>query len=80
VFAVCEPDSIPVVYDSWGEWREDRRRILTEPPLPTAPATVAFCALCWGQGRIWSAARNGEGLIPVACGHCQGQGVVHSAC
>jgi hypothetical protein len=43
--------------------------------LPLAPAATCFCATCWGQGRIWSPARNGEGLIPVTCRACDGQGV-----
>jgi len=30
----------------------------------------SFCPICWGQGRIFEPAANGEGLIPVPCGGC----------
>lgn len=33
------------------------------------------CPECWGQRRILEPARNGEGLIPVACGRCLGTGI-----
>jgi hypothetical protein len=75
VFAVTEPGSIPVAYPRWRDWRAERREIATAPPLPLAPAGTCFCATCWGQGRIWSAARNGEGLIAHRCPVCDGQQV-----
>ncbi len=56
---------IPVRYESWEAWRAD----VAEPP-PAAPlvaAATASYALCWGQGRLWEAARNGQGLIPHDC-------------
>ncbi|MFN8110610.1 MAG: hypothetical protein U0Y82_12320 [Thermoleophilia bacterium] len=76
MFAVTEPGSIPVAYRSWDEWRVDRQRRTVEEPIPLVPASASFCAGCWGQGRTWSPARNGEGLIPVACPVCDGEGVV----
>lgn len=76
MFAVCEPGSIPVAYRSWLHWREDRQRDRDASPLPLVPTGVSFCASCWGQGRTWSQARNGEGLVPVTCAGCGGEGVV----
>lgn len=35
-----------------------------------------FCAVCWGAGRIFYEAANGEGLIPVPCAECGGKGAV----
>lgn len=65
---------VPVRYGSWDAWREDVRTPL--PPLRViAPETVS-CALCWGQGRIWEAAPNGEGLVPHGCWECGGSGLV----
>lgn len=76
MFAVQEPGSIPVAYRSWWDWRLDRRRVADTPPAPLVPTGVSFCAACWGQGRTWSQARNGEGLIPRTCVCCDGEGVV----
>jgi hypothetical protein len=47
-------------------------------PAPPLPAAVVFCAICWGQSRILSPAANGEGVIPVVCAHCEGDGAVPS--
>jgi hypothetical protein len=63
---------IPVRYSDWREWRDVRLDDL--PPAPLAPATGCFCAACWGQGRMLEEARNGEGLVPVACADCGGSG------
>ena len=76
MFAVQEPGSIPVAYRSWMDWREDRQRATCYDPVPLVPIGVSFCASCWGQGRTWSQARNGEGLVPVTCAGCDGEGVV----
>ena len=76
MFAVQEPGSIPVAYRSWCDWRTERRRTTDASPLPLVPTGVSFCASCWGQGRTWSQARNGEGLVPVPCTGCGGEGVV----
>jgi hypothetical protein len=65
---------IPVRYESWEAWRAD-----VTQPLPAAPliaAGTASCPRCWGQGRIWEAARNGEGLVPQRCSSCAGGGLV----
>jgi len=63
-------NSIPVLYDDWTEWRDERAR--TETP---APVGGTFCALCWGAGAILEAAANGEGLITIACDRCGGMGI-----
>lgn len=76
MFAVQEPGSIPVAYRSWLHWREDRQRVRDDSPMPLVPTGVSFCASCWGQGRTWSQARNGEGLVPVTCRGCDGEGVI----
>lgn len=34
----------------------------------------APCPTCWGQRRILEPARNGEGLVAVACQGCLGVG------
>lgn len=78
MFAVTEPGSIPVAYPRWIDWRIDRRTSAACEPLPLTPSATSFCATCWGQGRIWSAARNGEGLIPQRCPVCDGQRVCPS--
>jgi hypothetical protein len=78
VFALTEPGSIPVVYQRWLDWRIDRRESADHEPLPLVPRATSFCAICWGQGRIWGAARNGEGLIPQRCPGCDGQRVCPS--
>ena len=72
VFAGSPP--VPVLYESWDAWRAD-----VTQPLPKAPliaAGTASCPGCWGQGRIWEAARNGEGLVPQPCEVCAGAGLV----
>lgn len=75
MIAVTGPDRIPIAYPSWHAWRADRRESQLAPPPTTRHHSAGFCAMCWGQGRIWSPARNGEGLIPVACRSCDGQGL-----
>lgn len=67
---------VPVRYDSWAEWR----RYQAEEPQSVllVPAHTVFCALCWGNGRVLEPARNGEGLVPVACAHCAGFGLVRA--
>jgi hypothetical protein len=64
---------LPVAYETWAAWRDERR--LEEPP-PDRPAASEFCAMCWSQGRIIAPAANGEGGIPVACVTCAGSGRV----
>lgn len=66
--------ALPVRYASWEDWRRDVTSPLAPPPL-VAPGT-ASCARCWGQGRHFAPARNGEGLVPVACPDCGGSGLV----
>ena len=65
---------IPVRYESWDAWRADVTQPL--PPVPLIAAGTASCPRCWGQGRIWEAARNGEGLVPRRCEACAGGGLV----
>lgn len=77
MFAVIDPPTgLLVAWTSWVDWREERRRETAVPPAPLVPEGVSFCAACWGQGRIHSPARNGEGLVPVRCGTCGGSGMV----
>jgi hypothetical protein len=62
-----------VRYESWEAWRAD-----VSQPLPTAPLIApgtASCATCWGQGRVWEPAPNGEGLVPRDCEACGGGGL-----
>jgi hypothetical protein len=67
---------LPVVYESWAHWRRERAEHMDflVQELPTA--TTEFCAVCWGNGRILSPAANGEGNVPVTCGHCDGRGSI----
>ena len=65
---------IPVRYESWDAWRADVTQPL--PPAPLIAAGTASCPRCWGQGSIWEAARNGEGLVPQRCEACAGAGLV----
>jgi hypothetical protein len=76
MFAVLDPTGLLVAYENWDSWRDERRAVSTQPPPPLVPQGVSFCAQCWGQGRIHRPARNGEGLIPTACGTCGGTGLV----
>jgi hypothetical protein len=78
VFAVNEPGSVLVAYPSWIDWRVDRREAAATDPPSQIPSSTSFCATCWGQGKIWSPARNGEGLIPTCCPTCDGERVVQS--
>jgi DnaJ-class molecular chaperone len=72
--------ALPVVYRSWSEWRAHcrTRRDTARGSAGAAPnvAATEFCATCWGNGRILRHARNGEGLIPTACGACDATGRV----
>ena len=61
---------VPVRYGSWAEWRTGRGAVL--PPAPLVARGTSFCALCWGAGRLFEEARNGEGLVPVRCEACGG--------
>jgi hypothetical protein len=65
---------IPVRYASWNDWRADLLQPL--PPAPLIASATASCPLCWGQGRLWEMARNGEGLVPLDCPTCGGSGLV----
>lgn len=78
MFAVLEPTGLLVAYESWDEWRDERRREAAAEPAPLCPRDVVFCAHCWGQARIWAPARNGEGLVPAPCPACAGTGLVHN--
>lgn len=76
MFAVLDPTGLLVAYESWCDWREDRRRDATTEPLPLVAAGTSFCAHCWGQGRVYAPARNGEGLVPAPCPVCDASGAV----
>ena len=76
MIAVLSRTGLPVAYPSWTEWRAERLREAAEPPPPLVPAGSVFCAHCWGQARLLTPARNGEGLIPAPCPVCAGTGVV----
>ena len=62
--------------NSWVRWRGAKSQ------APSADTSVAlfempagdFCATCWAAGKFLVQARNGEGLIPVACTSCSGTG------
>lgn len=73
MFTVQEGPAL-VKYDDWPEWRTDRAHRL--PPAPLIPKGAHSCGLCWGAGRFWEPAGNGEGLVPRVCGHCAGAGMV----
>jgi hypothetical protein len=66
--------AVAVRYESWEQWRNDVAHPVA--PAPLIASGTASCARCWGQGRHLEAARNGEGLVPVACPDCRGSGLV----
>ena len=71
------PHSAEVCYVASGTgtaWEDDVATPVAPAPL-IAPET-ASCARCWGQGRHFSPARNGEGLVPSLCEDCGGGGLV----
>ena len=67
-----------IAWPSWRVWRAGRRA----PELVwfrdlALPVTADWCPTCWGNGRIFGMARNGEGLIPLhPCAACDGTGRV----
>jgi hypothetical protein len=65
-----------VRYPSWNVWRAETANALE--PLPLIAPSTASCAVCWGQGRVWEQARNGEGLVPRECEGCTGSGLVRT--
>jgi hypothetical protein len=65
---------VPVRYESWEAWRADVTQPL--PPAPLVAAGTASCSGCWGQGRVWEPARNGEGFVAHPCETCDGAGLV----
>ena len=67
---------IPVRYENWDAWRADVTDPL--PPAPLIAPGTASCSHCWGQRRVWTPARNGEGLIPQSCEPCGGFGLVRT--
>ncbi|WP_217913897.1 hypothetical protein [Miltoncostaea marina] len=68
---------LPVVYETWSEWREEQPvQPVAAPPARAAAPGGQPCATCWGQGRIMTAAANGEGLVPGGCWTCGGAGTV----
>lgn len=69
------PIAVPVYFESWDEWRRERRDATPLPPAPLAAAGTSSCPLCWNQRVIWEPARNGEGLVPVRCTGCGGSGL-----
>jgi hypothetical protein len=71
-------DQMLVGYPGWHAWRRERERPPL-PPVPLVPACSASCAVCWGNGRIFEQAANGEGLIPVSCESCDGWGTVSTS-
>ena len=74
--AIVLSGSPPVMvrYESWEVWRADLTEAL--PPAPLIASGTASCATCWGQGRVWEPAANGEGLVPHPCAACGGGGLV----
>lgn len=68
-------NDVPVIFESWEHWRRDCQEPALEP-APLLPADTVFCAHCWGKGVIFSAAGNGEGLVPRVCEGCDGARLV----
>lgn len=73
--AVVIEDQLPVVYLSWEEWRREKVRVAARCGSIAEPGTHS-CPSCWGQRKIFVAAPNGEGLIPVPCMTCLARGTV----
>jgi len=70
----------PIQWSSWDDWRRGRNEpeLVWLRPLSgrELPPTATWCPVCWGNGRLFEMARNGEGPIPVAsCHACDGSGV-----
>lgn len=72
--AVVIEDAVPVLYETWADWRQTKSDPHESEPL-IEPGT-ASCGVCWGQRRTWEPAANGEGLVPILCVACLGRGVV----
>jgi hypothetical protein len=72
VIVIERATRIPVLYRSWSEWRFERLRTGALPPPLLLPRDSCFCALCWGAGRFYEPAPNGEGDVPRTCPACQG--------
>lgn len=72
------PLSPAVAWPSWRVWRTGRRRPGEVWFRSRELAPSAFwCPTCWGNGRLYAMAGNGEGLIPVRpCAACAGTGRV----
>lgn len=78
--ALVMEGAIPVRYESWQDWRAQKVREAHERATrPLVEPQTLPCPTCWGQRRIWHAAPNGEGLIPVLCTPCLGTGRIRSA-
>lgn len=45
-------------------------------PVPNETPELVMCGMCWGQKKIFELSQNGEGLIPIDCGYCGGEGKV----
>lgn len=56
----------PRAMDSYPGWRHQ--------PAATVQMRREFCATCWGQGKTWYTAGNGEGLVSAPCDSCRGRG------
>jgi hypothetical protein len=75
--ALVIEDMIPVRYESWQDWREQKIADAHERrSAPVVEPDSAPCGYCWGQRRILGPAPNGEGLIPQICVPCAGTGRV----
>jgi len=61
-------------FDTWSEWR--RKQAAGEQVN-----TWVFCAICWGQRRLWVRTGTPEGdvLVPTDCFACLGIGEVPTA-
>lgn len=71
---------VPIRWESWGSWRTGRREpevVWLREIVPAQEIDAEWCPTCWGNGRLFEMARNGEGAIPTgACPACDGTGVV----
>lgn len=56
----------PRAMDASAGWRNQ--------PARSLQMSMEFCAECWGQGRTWYQAGNGEGLVSTGCRKCRGRG------
>lgn len=75
---IVNDNLMPVIYPNWEAWRVER--LVMNVPQPLIVPDTSFCGVCWGQGRLWELAANGEGYIPRPCVTCAARGTVTARC